>query len=69
MGLKGAPGYFQSQLAETVLKGLKGSICELYIDDDIVWGHTEEELVANTECTLSFFVKAVSFRASSSSAI
>lgn len=33
MGLKGAPGYFQSQITEKVLAGLRGQICEVYIDD------------------------------------
>ena len=38
MGLKGAPSYFQGVLASIVLVGLLYFICELYIDDIIVYG-------------------------------
>jgi len=43
MGLKGAPSYFQQKVASDVLSGLLYQICELYIDDVIVHGKTEEE--------------------------
>jgi hypothetical protein len=36
MGLKGAPLWFQQQLASEVLGGLLHRICEFYIDDLIV---------------------------------
>jgi hypothetical protein len=41
MGIKGAPTYFQ-EVMESVLSGLTRSICELYIDDCIVFGRDEE---------------------------
>jgi len=43
MGLKGAPSWFQQQIATKVLGGLLHHICELYIDDLIVYGSTFEE--------------------------
>ena len=43
MGLKGAPSWFQQQIAIKVLNGLLYTICELYIDDLIVFGNTIEE--------------------------
>jgi len=47
MGLKGAPSYFQQKMAEVVLRGLLYLICELYLDDIIVHGGTEDECLAN----------------------
>lgn len=47
MGLKGAPSYFQHAMASKVLGGLLYTVCELYIDDIIIWGTTEEEFLAN----------------------
>ena len=47
MGLKGAPSHFQQQMATKVLANLIYRICELYLDDIIVYGNTEEELVKN----------------------
>jgi hypothetical protein len=49
MGLKSAPSYFQQQMQSVVLSGLVGEICELYIDDIIIYGKTEEEFLANLE--------------------
>ena len=49
MGLKGAPSYFQGVLASIVLVGLLYFICELYIDDIIVYGRDEDEFLANLE--------------------
>ena len=43
MGLKGAPSYFQQVMATVVLAGLMYIICELYLDDIIVHGKTEDE--------------------------
>jgi transposase InsO family protein len=47
MGLKGAPSYFQHQIACTVLGRLMYKICELYIDDIIVHAKTLRELLMN----------------------
>ena len=46
MGLKGAPSYFQRTMRTQVLQGLH-DICEAYLDDLIVFGRTEEELIEN----------------------
>jgi len=46
-GLKGAPPYFQQCIARIVLRDLLYKICELYIDDIIVFGETEEEFLEN----------------------
>ena len=51
MGLKGAPSYFQREVAK-ILAGLIGSICELYLDDLIVFGETEEEFMTNLKLVL-----------------
>jgi transposase InsO family protein len=45
MGLKGAPSYFQQQLASIVLVGLLYITCELYLDDVIIFASTEEEFL------------------------
>ena len=47
MGLKGAPSYFQAEMAHTVLGGLTHHILELYLDDIIVHGTSEEEYIDN----------------------
>lgn len=47
-GLKQAPGYFQGIMQDVVLEGLLGEICAVYIDDIIIWGKTEDEIVQNT---------------------
>ena len=44
MGLKGAPAYFQGAMATEVLNGLIMNICELYLDDVIVYADTAQEL-------------------------
>ena len=49
MGLKGAPSWFQQQVATHVLGGLLYHICELYIDDLLVWGRTFEEFSKRLE--------------------
>ena len=56
-GLKGAPRYFQQCLARIVLKDLLYVICELYIDDVIVFGETEEEFLANLRKVFERFVE------------
>ena len=47
MGLKGAPSYFQRVMATTVLVGLVYSICEVYLDDILVLGNSDEEFLSN----------------------
>ena len=46
MGLKGAPSHFQREIA-VILGGLLGTICELYLDDLIVFAETEKEFIDN----------------------
>jgi hypothetical protein len=45
--LKKAPAHFQEQMAATVLLGLIYYICEVYLDDIIVHGKTNEEFIFN----------------------
>ena len=52
MGLKGAPSYFQRVLANIVLAGLLYHICEVYIDDIIIFGKDHEELYVHVYCIL-----------------
>ena len=47
MGVKGATAYFQCMLTTIVLLGLVHIICEVYIDDIIVFGETFEIFVGN----------------------
>jgi hypothetical protein len=49
MGLKCAPAYFQYLLSTNVLVILLYNGCELYIDDIIIYGETEEEFASNLE--------------------
>ncbi len=55
MGLKGAPTYFQREMAQTVLAGIIGYGAELYIDDCIVYGATEEGFLSNLEAVFQRF--------------
>lgn len=57
MGLKGAPSYFQRVIATVVLAGLMYIICELYIDDILVFGNSESDLVANLRKVFERFRK------------
>lgn len=52
MGLKGAPAYFQSKLVTEVLVGLIYRICELYIDDLIIFANSEDEFCKRFETIL-----------------
>ena len=45
MGLKNAAAYFQKVMAEEVLAGLVQHVCELYIDDCIIYADSEKELL------------------------
>ncbi len=48
MGLKGAGPYFQRSMQNKVLNGLVYEICEIYIDDVLIHGKTDEDFLANT---------------------
>jgi hypothetical protein len=52
MGLKGAPSYFQRVMSTHVLGGLINVICELYLDDLIIFGTTEDEFLRHLELVL-----------------
>ena len=52
-GLKGAPSYYQQQIQSEVLRGLIYRICEVYIDDIITLGKTEEEFLTNLDTILA----------------
>ena len=45
MGLKGASPFFQRSMANKVLAGYVTRICEIYIDDLLVHGRTDDELL------------------------
>ena len=49
MGLKSAPAFFQAAMQQTVLADMLYQICEVYLDDIIVFAETENELLANLE--------------------
>jgi len=49
MGLKAAASWFQKQMATKVLGDLLYKICELYIDDIIIYAATQEELLDRVE--------------------
>lgn len=57
MGLKGAPSFFQRVMATQVLGGLVSTICELYMDDVIVFGKNKEEFLHNLEQVFDRFRK------------
>ena len=50
-GLKSAPTFFQQQM-QIVLAPYLYNICEIYIDDVIIYGKTEEEFVNNLRLVL-----------------
>jgi hypothetical protein len=49
MGLKGAPSYFQQQMAQKALGGLLYNGVELYIDDILVYAETEKDFLEKIE--------------------
>jgi hypothetical protein len=55
MGLKAAPAHFQQQMASTVLGPYLYEICEIYLDDVIIYGETEEDFLRNVETILKRF--------------
>jgi hypothetical protein len=52
MGLKGAPSYFQREVAHGVLGDLLGRQCELFLDDLIIFASEEDEFIANLRACL-----------------
>jgi hypothetical protein len=52
MGAKNAPSYFQRMMQTIVLKGLE-NICQIYMDDLIVYGNTEQEHWSNLHKVLA----------------
>ena len=57
MGLKGAPAYFQQVMATIVLAGLIYLICEIYIDDVIVYANDEQTFLSSLEQVFARFRK------------
>ena len=45
MGLKGAPSYFQHAMQTKVLGDILYKVCEVYLDDIIIYAQSERELV------------------------
>ena len=54
-GTQRAPTYFQREMSLSVLGGLLGHGVELYLDDCIVYGATEEEFKANLRLVFERF--------------
>ena len=52
MGLTGAPSYFSRIMMTTVLGDILTKAVEVYLDDFIVFGSTEEEFLENLEAVL-----------------
>ena len=52
MGLTGAPSYFQRVMMTTVLGDILTKAVEVYLDDFIVFGTTEDEFLTNLEAVL-----------------
>jgi hypothetical protein len=48
-GKKCTPSHFQGHMAKTVLGPVIGHTCEVYIDDVITWGASDEEFLYNLE--------------------
>ena len=46
-GLKGSPAFFQRLMSTVVLNELMYVICEVYLDDVLVFGQTEDEYISN----------------------
>ena len=57
MGLKGAAAWFQGILASIVLIGLMYFICELYIDDLLVFAEIEAEFCERPDIVLTRIAK------------
>ncbi len=52
MGLKGSGPFFQRSMANSVLAGYVTRICEIYIDDVLLFGTTDNEYLGNTRKVL-----------------
>ena len=52
MGLKGSGPFFQRIMANKVLAGYVTRICEIYIDDVLLFGTTDNEYLSNTRKVL-----------------
>jgi hypothetical protein len=57
MGPKGSPAYFQSVIATVVLAGLIYIICELYMDDVMVFADEEDEFIRRLRLIFERFRK------------
>ena len=55
MGLAGAPSFFQRSISTKVLNGLLMVICDLYLDDLIIYGQSHDEFLRNLETVLERF--------------
>ena len=53
MGLKGSGPYFLRSMASVVLAGLVYIICEIYIDDVLIHGRSEEDFLVNLRKVLN----------------
>ncbi len=53
MGLKGLGPFFQCTMANNVLQGYVTRICEIYIDDVLLFGTTNNEYIGNTRKVLT----------------
>ena len=47
MGLTSAGAWFQYIIAQVILQGLTHDICEVYLDDILVFADTEQQLIDN----------------------
>ncbi len=52
MRLKGSGTFFQRSMANNVLQGYVTRICEIYIDDVLLFGTTDDEYIDNTRKVL-----------------
>jgi transposase InsO family protein len=57
MGLTGAPAYFQKVMSNEVLVGLVHHICEVYLDDIIIYGRNKEEFLTNLRSVLERLIE------------
>ena len=54
-GPKRAPSYFQEQMVSRVLIGLVYTICEIYLDDVLIYGKGNDEFVSRTRQVFTRF--------------
>jgi hypothetical protein len=57
MGPKGSASYFQQVICSIVLIGLIYSICEVYIDDILIYAHNEDAYIERLRLVFERFVK------------